>query len=363
VRLLSSDTAANSQCVVSGVDSSFEAGATTATLSVRIQFKPAFAGTRKVYTNVWDRASVASGWSLVGALTVNQPPVVTGLTPANGSGSGDRLTFSLSDPNGGGDIMGVYIIINFIPSGANSCYLFYNGWNNSVYLADDQAAAFAQVRLGSGDTAQNTQCMVSGAASAAVINGSSLNLILDLTFKPVYNGQRNVFVVAYDLNASWSGLYQVGTYTVAGTNHAPAAVSVSPSSGSGATRTFRFTYQDEDGAGDIAAGMVLINASLDPANACMLYFAPILQGVALANDAANAWSANVRFGSADSASNSHCTVTGLGSSMTQSGNTVTLDVAITFRSGWTGTKQIHMLAWDWRSVSSGWQYRGLWTVP
>jgi hypothetical protein len=64
-----------------------------------------------------------------------------------------------------------------------------------------------------------------------------------------------------------------------------------------------------------------------------------------------------------SVSNSQCTVYGAGSSVTGSGNTLTLTLNVAFSTAFAGTRLIYMAARDSANVSSGWQQLGVWKVP
>jgi hypothetical protein len=80
----------------------------------------------------------------------------------------------------------------------------------------------------------------------------------------------------------------------------------------------------------------------------------------LYNDAGTSASAAFTPGSSATASNSQCTLNGTGSSFTTSGNNLTLNVALTFSSGFVGTKNVYMYATGNSGATVGWTAMGTW---
>jgi hypothetical protein len=62
-------------------------------------------------------------------------------------------------------------------------------------------------------------------------------------------------------------------------------------------------------------------------------------------------------------SNSQCTINAEGSSVSASGNTLTLNLAITFNSGFAGNRVFYLAARNNSTGNSGWQAVGSVTVP
>ena len=81
------------------------------------------------------------------------------------------------------------------------------------------------------------------------------------------------------------------------------------------------------------------------------------------NDAGTARTGGFAPGSTGSVSTSRCTLSGAGSSVSKVGNTVTLNLALTFQPVFTGTWNINISAWDVSGQNSGYQLKGSWTVP
>ncbi|HYW48037.1 MAG TPA: hypothetical protein VE959_34555 [Bryobacteraceae bacterium] len=148
---------------------------------------------------------------------------------------------------------------------------------------------------------------------------------------------------------------------------APAATSASPAGGSGTTQTFTFTFSDTGGWQSLTVVDALVNNVLDGRQACYVAFVPSgansgsVYLVDNAGDAGGPYSGMVLPGSG-SVSNGQCSITGAGSLVAGSGNTLTLTLPITFTPAFAGNKVVYLSAQD-ASSNTGWQALGTWTVP
>jgi hypothetical protein len=104
-----------------------------------------------------------------------------------------------------------------------------------------------------------------------------------------------------------------------------------------------------------------INAALVVGNACYLYFVRSTNYVYLATNA-GAWQGPQTVGSPGIMTNSQCSLNTGSSSVTTSGNNLTLSLALTFTSAFAGSKNIYMEAAN-VAFDSGWLKLGLWIVP
>ena len=144
----------------------------------------------------------------------------------------------------------------------------------------------------------------------------------------------------------------------------PTANSVTPNSGSGASQTFALQYSDTAGATSLQSVWAYFNATLaNPAsNSCLLYYNVAANQINLLKDSATAWLAATP-GAATTLQNSQCSLNVAATSVALSGNTLTLNLAMTFAPAYAGAKNIYMYAADTSGSNSGWQPLGSWTVP
>ncbi len=144
----------------------------------------------------------------------------------------------------------------------------------------------------------------------------------------------------------------------------PSNVSMSPSSGAGPTQTFAFTASTQSGYTNMAWMQVIFNSGESKAGGCYVYVYLPGGGTAyLANDAGDNWLGSAALGSSGTMENSQCRLSLAGSSMSGSGNNVTLNLAFTFKTGFLGTQNAYLYAGDSIGQTSNWQQMGTWTVP
>jgi hypothetical protein len=148
----------------------------------------------------------------------------------------------------------------------------------------------------------------------------------------------------------------------------PAPVSANPGYGSGGSQTFAFTFFDSSGFQSLGVQNVLINNYLDGRHACFLAFVPSgpsAGSVFLIDDRGDAggpYQGLVLPGS-QTVQNSQCAISGAGSTVVSSGDTITVTLAVTFSQTFAGNKVIYMAAQDTSSLNSGWQALGTFNVP
>jgi Viral BACON domain len=145
-------------------------------------------------------------------------------------------------------------------------------------------------------------------------------------------------------------------------NPPPTSDSVSPNAGSGSSQTFSLAYSDSNGYTDLASVSVLFGDSLAASNTCEVRYDRPANALYLTGDNAAALGP-LTPGSTSTLENSQCVVNGIGSSANGSGNTLTLNVALTFKPAFAGQKTIFMNAKNSAGGERGYQNLGTWTVP
>jgi hypothetical protein len=359
-------TVENSQCSLNAAATSVVLNGNTLKLSLAMTFQAAFAGTKNIYLYAGDVSGANTGWPQLGNWTVPAAgvPAAVLVTPSSGSGASQTFALMYSDIGGAASLQSVWVWFNatFAGSAANSCMLYYQPSTNQVSLLNNAGTAWMAVTPGTVATLENSQCALNAAATSVVLNGNTLKLSLALTFQAAFAGAKNIYLYAGDVSGANSGWQQLGTWTVPSTG-TPTAVSETPSSGSGLTQTFAFVYSDTAGTSSLQWVWAWFSATFagSAANSCMLYYQPSTNQVNLLNNAGTAWTAATP-GTVTTLENSQCSVNMLTTSVVLSGVTLTLNLAMTFQSGFVGAKNIYMYAGDVSGSSSGWPQEGTWTV-
>jgi hypothetical protein len=295
------------------------------------------------------------------------PVTADSVLPASGSGSAQTFTLTYSDGNGAADLATAWAWINatFASTSANSCLFYYNRPTNALLLLNDAGTAWTPAALGAAGTLQNSQCAIAmGSSTTVSSSGNTLTINVAITFKPSFSGAKNFYQYAAG-SSSNSGWQTRGTWTVSGAAVMVTADSASPSNGSGLAQTFALQYSDTLGAADLTTVWAWFSPSLtsNAASSCLLYFDRASGTLFLLNDAATQWTGSA-IASAGTLQNSQCRIAlGGNSTAVPGGTTLTLNLAVTFASSYSGTRNIYMYgAGAGGTVNSGWQARGSWTV-
>ncbi|MFL6436210.1 MAG: alkaline phosphatase family protein [Terriglobales bacterium] len=212
----SSGTLQNSQCTLNGSQSTVSISGTTLTVNVSLTFSPTFAGAKNIYSWANDKARSDSGVQTVGTWTVptSATPIVLGVSPSSGNGSGGVFSFQYSDGAGASALNEAEQIFNTVAGYQNGCSTIYFASSNSFYLINDATHMLGPLTPGSSGTLQNSQCTLNGSQSTVSISGTTLTVNVSLTFSASFAGNKNIYSWANDNTGSDSGVQTVGTWTV-----------------------------------------------------------------------------------------------------------------------------------------------------
>ncbi|HKF46393.1 MAG TPA: hypothetical protein VKB38_03480 [Terracidiphilus sp.] len=145
----------------------------------------------------------------------------------------------------------------------------------------------------------------------------------------------------------------------------PTAVSVTPSAGNGTVQSFALAYSDPAGVSDLSWVFALFTRNGSSSNACPVYYHPAWNLIYLGDDNnAHALERPGAVGLPGHLSNSQCTIDVGASSTSVAGNTLTLNLVVTFHVTGTfnGATSVYMYAQDKENNSSSFLKRGSWTV-
>ena len=286
-------------------------------------------------------------------------------SPASGSGPSATFTFNFFDNNGATNLDVVNVLVNNYLDGRVACYIYYYRSSNLLHLVNDAGNALLPgLPLdGSLQSRGNSQCLVDGSESSAVMDGNLLTLTLKIFFEAGFAGNKVVYTAARDLSGNSSGFVQQAVWNVPGGGPgSPAAISMTPSRGGGGAYSFVFTYSDGNGYADLESATVLLNGFLNGVGGCYLGYHVSSNRVFLVNDAGAGYVGSLLLDGTGSVENGQCRIRGSGSGAVGSGTTLTLTLSIEFKGGFGGNRVFYLSAQD-ATTTSGWQAMGSWTVP
>ena len=383
-------TVSNSQCTLSGNESSIRTAGNSLTITARLQFTNSFASSggnpvKTVYAfpvNVSGQAP-PGGLASVGTWSVSQiavppPPSVVSLSPSSGQGAAQRFVVIVADPAGAADLASVQLHFGSSTVLAGACSVTLAVQQNSISLLNDAGTGSAgAVTPGQATSASNSQCMLLGAGSSVAALGTSLTMTVDVQFDPGFaipgNAMKNVYVEPLNLAGQGpaGGLVSVGTWTVTGSVGGPPTVlSLSPSTGQGSSASFALAVASPGGASNLATVQLLIGSSTAQASGCSVTYIAQQNTFGLTNDAGTGYAAYVSPGQASVISNSQCTLDGIGSAVQLAGNTLTMTVNLQFSNAFAGAgsgplKNLYAKPTDGAGQvpATGMAVMGTWTVP
>jgi hypothetical protein len=141
-------------------------------------------------------------------------------------------------------------------------------------------------------------------------------------------------------------------------------ISLPFSTGNGNEADLAFSVTDPNGIANITEIRVLIKHEINAENACYLVHYPGTANVLLRNDTNADWGTPVNFGSAETATNSQCTIYGGPSAMTVTGDTYTLKLHLHFSGTFAGLRRIWGQTVDKTNpAATRWSLVGEWVVP
>ncbi|MDD5465940.1 MAG: hypothetical protein PHP73_06335 [Candidatus Omnitrophica bacterium] len=148
-------------------------------------------------------------------------------------------------------------------------------------------------------------------------------------------------------------------------NYKPAAGTITPVSGTSNPYqpvNFTTTYSDANGWQDIKSANLLINTSANGANCFYGYYNRSINKLYLRNNANTAWLGGFAPRSARIIENSYVKLDCSKTTISGSGNTLTVKWAVTFKAASIGAKKAYLSVKDNANASSGWVQKGTWNI-
>ncbi len=295
-------------------------------------------------------------------------PTAFSVTPSTGSGPSQTFTFKFSSVNGYAYLNTLYMAINTSVGSGNSCRIEYLPATNQLYLYPNAGASgtlLGPLTPGAAGTVGNSQCTLNAATSSTMPSGNVLSVSLAISFQPTFIGLKNIYGYALDdgnLNSGWATLGNWSPVLLQAV--APTVTSVSPAIGAGISQTFSFKFSSVNGYAYLSTVFAVISTGVGSGNSCRVEYLPATNQLYLYPDvgASGTLLGPMTPGATGTLSNSQCTLNVGGTTAGGSGNTVTLNAAITFQPTFAGIKNIYGYDEDLADRNSGWVTLGHWNT-
>jgi sugar lactone lactonase YvrE len=216
--------AQNSQCNISAAASSISGSGNALTITLQVTFSSTFAGNRTIFVAAQNGVG-NSGWQSLSTVTVPAAatpsgPGVAAMNPPRTIAFGQTYTFTFTDTKGWGDLAVVDVLINSGINAVQACYFAFvvsGQTSGELLLVDDAGQAggpFSTLILPGNGSAQNSQCSISGVGAYVSAIGTTLNLILPITFSETFGGNRLAYLAARNNSGGNSGWIVEGSINV-----------------------------------------------------------------------------------------------------------------------------------------------------
>lgn len=209
---------ANSQCTISGENTTTTVVGPYLRLQVNISFKPGFHGHRIWYLAARDRVDGTSGWIPGGIWTVTPMPALPSpgfwqMDPRRTQGPTAFSRFSFYHGAGADSLNVINLLLNNALDGRQACYLAYVAPTNTLYLVNDAGTALLPGIPADGTgTLSNSQCRIENPLAQKF----SFTLRIEMRVTPTreFAGHRLWYVAARDLSSGNTGWVSPGSWTV-----------------------------------------------------------------------------------------------------------------------------------------------------
>jgi hypothetical protein len=291
-------------------------------------------------------------------------PQPISISPSQGTGAASGFYGLFRHASGASQIREVHVVINATLTGAQGVYVIYSPASNTLMLANDAGTGWSSGIVGSSGTLSNSQVTINLANTAAFVSGTDVGLYFYAVFNNSFNGAKNIYMAAIDLNgAGPAGWQQKGTFLVSAGDSAPQMVSASPFAAGGWSQTFTAVFRDPNGVNDLQQTYFLINNPLGLTNGVYIYFIPATNTVYLRDDANTTFGAGAVAGTAALLSNSQVTLDVSRMVVTRSATDLTVTFPLTFRPAFAGLRVIYMWGVDYEGAfPPPWQVMGTFNV-
>ena len=225
---------------------------------------------------------------------------------------------------------------------------------NKLYLYNDAGTGYVgNCTPGVAGSLSNTRGTLNCAATTVSGSGNNLTVNWNITPKAAFASAttRNLYLFARDMSNAIVGWTDRGDWTIKATNVAPTLGTVTPSvltSTPAVAQTFSAVYSDADGYANLKQVHFLVNTTASGANGIRLLHDRTVNKLYLFNDAGTGYVGSCTPGVAGSLSNTRGTLNCAATTVSGSGNNLTVNWNITPKAAFASatTRNLYLYARD-----------------
>lgn len=349
----------------------------TLTIAWRIEIKPVMS-TRSctAWMMVSDFAGLKDGWDPMGEFEISFAPTNDSISPKSGAvpvGTKIALTSRYSDLDGYTRIDNCELLINTTLSKTNAAYVRYDAKTNRLYVRkDDNSGWVGGFAPGTSNVIDNSRIRLYCRETVVSGSGPTRTIKWSVMLKsPLSGNSCGAWMLCLDNSGQYeagtednNGFKRVGTLVL---SQAPVNTSLSPNSGtlvSDRDTVFSAKYTDPDGHGDIAGCYLMMNRTQTGVNGIFVRYDAVENKLYLKNDTSMEWIGGYTPGDSRLIENKTCKLDVSQTTITRSGNTITVNWKIRVKSSAMAGKTLraYMLTIDKSELRAEWEQRGLFKV-
>lgn len=302
--------------------------------------------------------------------SLSSNPVNLGITPVSGTnniGETQIFTSTYLDADGTSNISSANFKITLPGSPAKIFNCLYDKALNKLYVRNDADNAWlgGNAPGSSGVTITNSQGTLNVAGSSVSTSGNMLTVNWSVSLKSPMVGTSTTSLYVTDAQSHTDGWDDQGTWTVR-PEYDPDTVSISPSAGStaaNAATTITSVYSDANGGGTIKNAYLNINETTGLIRGVYVLYDQVNNLLYLRNETDTSWLGGYAPGSSNTISNALGSLNCANTTVSVSGNNLTVNWNITLTGNMAGSNNLYMFVTDKTNRTSGaWDTMGTWTI-
>jgi len=292
------------------------------------------------------------------------PPVLGTLTPSlvtSGENVAQGFSAVYSDGNGYWDLKHVYLKIGSL---VNGIVVIHSRETGRLYLVNDAGSWYVgNCTPGAAGTLTNSQGTLDCSLTTVTGTGNDLTVNWNITPNASFAGTKNLYLFARDYADSTAGWEDKGDWTITSPSAvAPTLGDITPSvvaSAENVAQDFNVVYSDENGYRNLKHAYLKVGSLL---NGIVAIYYSWVNKLYLVDDAGSWYVGNCTPGAAGTLTNSQGTLDCGLTTVTGTGNDLTVNWNITPNASFAGTKDLFLYARDNADLTAGWEDKGDWTI-